>query len=114
MDMLVLAIVGVLVLGPERLPGLARDTARTLRTIRNFVTGTRNQLQDEFGPQLSEIGLAELDPRKAFARLMAEESAPVDTTPRLPLATAEAPSPDHPDVTAIARRRPLPYPRSAS
>jgi sec-independent protein translocase protein TatB len=116
MDLLVLAIVGVLVLGPERLPGLARDAARMLRTIRDLANGTRSQLQDEFGPQLTEIGMIDLNPRKAFARLLAEAPDETSTNQIAPIAQHGWP-PDEPrlrdsDAAATPRRSPLPYPRA--
>jgi sec-independent protein translocase protein TatB len=99
MDLLVLAVVGILVLGPDRLPGLARDAARMIRTMRELLIGTRGQLRDELGPELTALGGSglgrDLDVRKALARLLAEEA------------------PSQPASVAEAVWRPLPYPRSA-
>jgi sec-independent protein translocase protein TatB len=83
MDLLVLAIVGILVVGPDRLPGLARDAARMIRTVRELLIGTRGQLRDELGPELAALrdsGLgSDLDVRKALARLLSED-APSQST----------------------------------
>jgi sec-independent protein translocase protein TatB len=71
MEFLVLAIVAVIVLGPDRLPGLAKDAARMLRTLRDMATGARQQLRDELGPELADLGIDELrnlNPRTALQR----------------------------------------------
>jgi sec-independent protein translocase protein TatB len=71
MEFLVLGIVAVIVLGPERLPALAKDAARMLRTLRDMATGARQQLHDELGPELADLGiddLRNLNPRTAIQR----------------------------------------------
>ena len=71
MEFLVLGIVAVIVIGPDRLPGLARDAARMLRTLRELATGARTQLRDELGPEFADLGLDELrnlNPRTALQR----------------------------------------------
>lgn len=69
MELLVLAVVGLIVLGPDRLPNLARDAARMIRTLRDLATGARTQLRDELGPELAELQeLRNLNPRTALQR----------------------------------------------
>src|SRR6201995_3576132 len=71
MELLGVAVVGLIVLGPDRLPALARDAARMLRTLRELATGARTQLRDELGPEFAELGLGELrkfNPRPALQR----------------------------------------------
>jgi sec-independent protein translocase protein TatB len=71
MELVVLAIVAVIVIGPDKLPALARDAARMLRTLRELATGARTQLRDELGPEFADLGLDELrnlNPRVALQR----------------------------------------------
>ena len=42
-------------LGPDKLPALARDAARMLRTLRELATGARTQLRDELGPEFADL-----------------------------------------------------------
>ena len=75
MELLVLGLVGLIVLGPDKLPGLARDAARMLRTLREMATGARKQLRDELGPEFADIDLRNLHPRTAISRaLLGEET----------------------------------------
>ncbi|HKF32031.1 MAG TPA: Sec-independent protein translocase protein TatB, partial [Jatrophihabitantaceae bacterium] len=75
-ELLVLAFVGVIVLGPERLPALARDAANMLRQLRDLATGARNQLKNELGPEFSDVDLQALrdlralNPRTAITRVL--------------------------------------------
>jgi sec-independent protein translocase protein TatB len=73
-EFLVLAIVAVIVIGPDRLPAMARDAARMLRTLRELATGARTQLREELGPEFADLDLSELrelrnlNPRTALQR----------------------------------------------
>ncbi|GLZ46723.1 sec-independent protein translocase protein TatB [Actinomycetospora sp. NBRC 106375] len=72
-ELLVLALVGLFVLGPERLPAAAAWVANTVRTIRDYATGARDQLRQELGPEFDEFrkpledlrSVRDLDPRRA-------------------------------------------------
>lgn len=76
LEIVVLAIVGLIVIGPDRLPGLARDAARMLRTLRDMATGARQQLQDELGPEFADIDLQSLNPRTAVQRAVFGDDVP--------------------------------------
>lgn len=65
-ELMVLAIVGLIVLGPDKLPELARDAARLLRSLRDMATGARAQLRDELGPEFSDLDLRNLNPKTAI------------------------------------------------
>ena len=68
LELVVLALVAVVVLGPDRLPGLAKDAAQLLRTLRDLATGARTQLRDELGPEFADMDLRSLNPRTALQR----------------------------------------------
>ena len=68
MEFIVLALVGIVVLGPDRLPQFARDAARMLRTLRDMATGARQQLREELGPEFADLDLRNLNPRTAVQR----------------------------------------------
>lgn len=46
-ELIIISVVALLVMGPEKLPGLLRDVSRWSRTIRRFVTETRNEIERE-------------------------------------------------------------------
>lgn len=85
MELLVLVVVGLIVLGPDRLPSMARDAARMLRTLREMATGARTQLRDELGPEFADLDLDDfrrLNPRTALQRAILGEEDLRDLDPR--------------------------------
>jgi sec-independent protein translocase protein TatB len=54
-EVLVLIVAGLFILGPERLPGAARWLGKTVRQVREYATGARDQLQSELGPEFEEF-----------------------------------------------------------
>ena len=54
-EMLVLVVVGLVVLGPERLPGAIRWTASALRQARDYLSGVTTQLREDMGPEFDDL-----------------------------------------------------------
>lgn len=52
---LVLVVVGLVVLGPERLPGAIRWTSTALRQARDYLSGVTTQLREDLGPDFEEL-----------------------------------------------------------
>ncbi|HWC81969.1 MAG TPA: Sec-independent protein translocase protein TatB [Pseudonocardiaceae bacterium] len=54
-EFLVLIVAGLFILGPERLPGAAAWLGRTVRQVRDYATGARDQLKSELGPEFDDL-----------------------------------------------------------
>ena len=54
-EMLVLVIAGLVILGPERLPGAIRWTAGAVRQVREYLSGATNQLREDLGPDFEDF-----------------------------------------------------------
>jgi sec-independent protein translocase protein TatB len=54
-EMLVLVVVGLVVLGPERLPGAIRWTADAVRQARDYLSGMTSQLREDIGPEFDDL-----------------------------------------------------------
>lgn len=52
---LVLVVVGLVILGPERLPGAIRWTSNALRQARDYLSGVTTQLREDLGPEFDEL-----------------------------------------------------------
>ncbi len=72
-EIAVLVIVAVLVFGPDKLPTLAKDAARMVRTLRDLTQGARTQLRDELGPEFGDLDLRSLNPRTALQRALLDD-----------------------------------------
>lgn len=46
-ELLVIGVIALLVLGPERLPGAIRSTSRTIRNIKNVANGFRQEVEQQ-------------------------------------------------------------------
>lgn len=85
-EIAVLVLVGLVVFGPDRLPGLAKDAARMIKTLRDLSQGARTQLREELGPELGNLDLRSLNPRVALQKAIFDDddepARPVDTPVR--------------------------------
>jgi sec-independent protein translocase protein TatB len=53
--LLVLVVVGLVILGPERLPGAIRWTSNALRQARDYLSGMTSQLREDLGPEFDDL-----------------------------------------------------------
>ncbi|WP_297823693.1 Sec-independent protein translocase protein TatB [uncultured Paraglaciecola sp.] len=47
-ELLIIAVLGLVVLGPERLPGAIRSTMKTVRSIKGMASGFRQEVEQQF------------------------------------------------------------------
>jgi sec-independent protein translocase protein TatB len=71
-ELVVLAIVGLVVFGPDRLPKAAADAARVLRQLRAMARSATEDIRAELGPEMADLDLTSLHPRR-FARSLLED-----------------------------------------
>ena len=67
-EFLGLAVVALLVLGPDKLPKFAADAARMLHQVRKMANTAREDVRRELGPELQGISLEDLNPRTALRK----------------------------------------------
>jgi sec-independent protein translocase protein TatB len=96
-EILVLAVLGLIIFGPDRLPKAAADVGKMLRQLRSMARGAANDLRAELGPELADVDLRSLHPRRFVEDALFGDDEP--TTP---------PSPRPPSLTLAAGERP-PY-----
>lgn len=74
-ELVVLAIVGLVVFGPERLPKAASDAVRAVRQLRTLARGAAADLKAELGPEIADLDLASLHPRRLVASVLDDDEA---------------------------------------
>jgi sec-independent protein translocase protein TatB len=89
LEFAVLAAVALIVFGPDKLPHLAKDAGRMLRTLRDLAQGARTQITSELGPDFADFDLASLNPRTAIQRALMGEDDPPRTDPVRPNYSSE-------------------------
>ena len=73
LKLLVLGVIALVVLGPERLPTIAAQAGRMLRELRRMAEGARSELQDSLGPEFSQFDIADLNPKHFVRKHLMEE-----------------------------------------
>ena len=73
-EFIILAIIAVVILGPERLPEYASQLARLVREVRRMATGAREQLREEVGPEIDQVDWRKMDPRQYDPRRIIKEA----------------------------------------
>jgi len=61
---LVILVIAMFVLGPERLPGYAKKLGELVRNLKHLADGAKDRLRDEMGPDFDEVDWKQLDPRQ--------------------------------------------------
>jgi sec-independent protein translocase protein TatB len=84
--LIVIAVLAVLVLGPERLPGYAAQLARLVRSLRDLADGAKSRMKEELGPDFDDLDWKKLDPRQYDPRRIIREAL-WDDEPREQLVT---------------------------
>lgn len=72
-EALFLLVIGLVVMGPEKLPRIAADVVRTIRAIRRVAADARDEVRESLEPELRGLGL-DLDERDDADRPRARES----------------------------------------
>ncbi|GAB7007858.1 hypothetical protein JCM18899A_53350 [Nocardioides sp. AN3] len=90
-ELAVIAVVAVFVLGPDRLPELARQAGRLVRLAKGFADGARDQLRDELGPDYADLELRDLDPRAFIRAQIAEVLAEAEGDPKQAVPSSNVP-----------------------
>ena len=76
MEIGTILVVAMLVFGPDRLPGLARQAAQFIRTVRQMADNAKAELGRELGDEFKDIDLRDLDPRAAVRDVMWSDPTP--------------------------------------
>lgn len=102
----IIALVAVIVFGPDRLPEFARQAGRMVRTFRGMANSARDELRKELGPQYADLELRDLDPRTLVKKHIIdvaneedEAPKPKSAPPARHLRNPDAPTPFDPDAT---------------
>ncbi|GGD27924.1 sec-independent translocase [Nocardioides daphniae] len=84
-ELAVIALVAVMVFGPDRLPELAKQAGQMVKKGRQMANAARDELREELGPEYADLQLRDLDPRalvrKHISEVLAEDDDEVVAAP---------------------------------
>ena len=78
--LLVLAVIALVIFGPDQLPKMARQAGRVLRDLRRLAEGAKADLREGLGPEFADFEITDLNPknfvrRQLFDKLDGDEPA---------------------------------------
>lgn len=95
-ELLLLAALGLLLFGPDQLVKHAAEAGRLVRQLRRMAQGAAADLKAELGPEMADLDLASLHPRRMLRDMVFDDTEEPGPTPAgrvapRPLAPGEAP-----------------------
>ncbi len=79
-EFLLLLIIGLLVIGPSRLPEYTQKLANIVKEVRRMASGAREQIKDEVGIDIDDVDWKKYDPRQYDPRRIIKEALLEDDT----------------------------------
>lgn len=88
--LLIIGVIAVFLLGPERLPHYAAQLGRLVRSLRDMASGAKDRMREEMGPDFDDVDWKKLDPRQYDPRRIIREALTdvdpfADETPAAPV-----------------------------
>jgi sec-independent protein translocase protein TatB len=72
--LLLVGVIAVFLLGPDKLPSYAAKLGRLVRTLRDYANGAKVRMKEEMGPEFDEVDWKKLDPRQYDPRRIIREA----------------------------------------
>mgnify|MGYP000303370085 CR=1 FL=1 len=79
-EFLLLLIIGLLVIGPSRLPEYTQKLANIVKEVRRMASGAREQIKEEVGIDIDDVDWKKYDPRQYDPRRIIKEALLDDDT----------------------------------
>lgn len=77
-EIILLVVLAVIIFGPEKLPELARKTARLVVFLRGVANNAQDTVRRELGPEYADLTLADLQPKNLARRVLADDYATIE------------------------------------
>ena len=62
--LLILAVIALVIFGPNELPKIASQAGRALRDLRKIAEGAKNDLREGLGPEFADFEIEDLNPKR--------------------------------------------------
>ncbi len=91
--LLIILVIALFLIGPDRLPGYAAQLARLVKTLRGFASGAKERMREEMGPEFDEVDWRKLDPRQYDPRRIIREALVDEVVPLVKPTSPDGPAP---------------------
>ncbi len=83
--LLLIGLIAVLIIGPERLPRAAEGFAKMVRKAGEYVRDTKSKMRQEMGPEIDDVDWRKLDPRQYDPRRIIRDALMEEPQPATPV-----------------------------
>jgi sec-independent protein translocase protein TatB len=80
-EILGLAVIGLILMGPDRLPSIAADAARYLHKLKNLAQNATNELKSNLGPGYEDLQVKDLNPRTFLKKTIGDVMDKIEEKP---------------------------------
>lgn len=80
-ELIGLAVLGLILVGPDRMPSLATDAARFLNKLKKLAQNATNELKENLGPGYEDLQVEDLNPKKFIKKTISEAMEQVEEKP---------------------------------
>lgn len=87
--MLLIGLIAVLIIGPERLPRAAESFSRMVRKAGEYLRDTKSRMRQEMGPEIDDVDWRKLDPRQYDPRRIIRDALFEEPQPATPVQAKE-------------------------
>lgn len=91
--LLVLAVLALIIFGPDQLPKMASQAGRALRELRRLADGAKADLQEGLGPEFSDFDINDLNPKNFVRKHLLDDLNDDDHASRVRATPAAAAAP---------------------
>jgi len=114
---LVIGIIALFLIGPDRLPAYSAQFGRLVRQLRDMASGAKDRMRDELGPDFDDMDWKKLDPRQYDPRRIIREA--LQESPEKSVTTETTSAPEAMESAYVKRKRmkqgtPAPFDSDAS
>ena len=90
---LVLAVIALLIFGPDQLPKIASQAGRALRDLRRIAESAKADLQEGLGPEFRDFDINDLNPKNFVRKHLLDDLNDDDHSSRVRATPAAASAP---------------------
>jgi sec-independent protein translocase protein TatB len=83
-EILALLVIGMILIGPDRLPHMAADAAKLLIKLRNLAQNVTNEIKENLGPGYEDLQVTDLHPKTLIKKHIGDviEKSDLDLKPK--------------------------------
>ena len=111
---LVLAVIALVIFGPDQLPKIARQAGQALRDLRRIAESAKADLQEGLGPEFRDFDINDLHPKNFVRKHLWEDFDGDHGNGTAGQMTEATPFPDTDSLTRLAPGESPPYDSEAT